>query len=300
MTVGQLTVLILTYAFRALVLIPCRAVLLLTAFAFAGIACLFPMFFELSKGLKIWISVTYCRIFCAGLGTVAKYHQKHNRPKGAGLAVCNHLSPNDIQIVFADVPMFKNTVGYTVSGQKHAGVIWYIQRTVERLCPAVWFERGRKEDREAFFEHILNEARTGAEPVLVFPEGYCTNNSRTLQFRKALFEDAVRIFPIAFRQDTRLGDCFWSEDSFFAYLWRVLGSWAIVYDVTYLEPMVRNPGESNGQFARRVQLAIGEATGLPSLELDGGLWYKKADKERVADKQKVNCMRLLMDEQFSE
>jgi hypothetical protein len=68
-----------------------------------------------------------------------------------------------------------------------------------------------KDDRKAFFEAILSEARMGAEPVLVFPEGYCTNNSHTIQFRKALFEESVRIFPIAIRQDTRLGDNYWSE-----------------------------------------------------------------------------------------
>lgn len=36
-------------------------------------------------------------------------------------------------------------------------------------------------------------------PVLLFPEGSCTNNTRVLRFRKAVFEDSIVIYPIAIR-----------------------------------------------------------------------------------------------------
>lgn len=38
-----------------------------------------------------------------------------------------------------------------------------------------------------------------AGPVLLFPEGYCTNNTRVLQFRQAVFDDDINIYPIAIR-----------------------------------------------------------------------------------------------------
>lgn len=34
-------------------------------------------------------------------------------------------------------------------------------------------------------------------PVLLFPEGYCANNTQVLQFRKAIFQDGVKIYPMA-------------------------------------------------------------------------------------------------------
>jgi hypothetical protein len=84
------------------------------------------------------------------------------------------------------------------------------------------------------------------------------------------------------------------QDAFFAYLWRVLGSWAIVYDITYLEAMHRRAGESSSQFAHRVQLAISDAAGVGDIELDGGLWYKANERQRVADQQRVNWSRVMV------
>ena len=59
-----------------------------------------------------------------------------------------------------------------------------------------------------------------------------------------------------FRQTVRYGDSFWSEDEFWEYLLRVFTSWAIVYDVYYLEPMKRRKEELAQDFATRVQKEI--------------------------------------------
>lgn len=51
---------------------------------------------------------------------------------------------------------------------------------------------------------VLSIARDGAnDPILMFPEGYCTNNTAIYQFRRAVFADAVDIYPIALKQDPR-------------------------------------------------------------------------------------------------
>lgn len=38
-----------------------------------------------------------------------------------------------------------------------------------------------------------------SHPVLLFPEGYCTNNTSILRFRKAIFKSGINIYPIALR-----------------------------------------------------------------------------------------------------
>ncbi len=84
LNVLQTAVLIATYIFRGLILIPMRFILLTTAFAFAGCCAMIPFFYDLTKPQKIWIAVTYCRLFCAGLGVIVRYHNYENRPKGTG------------------------------------------------------------------------------------------------------------------------------------------------------------------------------------------------------------------------
>jgi hypothetical protein len=79
-------------------------------------------------------------------------------PKILGFAVSNHLSPNDIQIISADVDTDREYL-YTVTGQKHGGIIWAIERLVEQLCPAMWLERNNPEERKNFTKNVINEAR---------------------------------------------------------------------------------------------------------------------------------------------
>jgi glycerol-3-phosphate O-acyltransferase 3/4 len=83
----------------------------------------------------------------------------------------NHMSPNDIQIIFANVP-FESDTSYTVTGQKHRGIIWFIEKTVSELCSALWFERAEMKDRLEFMNKVLKYAAdTESDPVLLFPEG---------------------------------------------------------------------------------------------------------------------------------
>uniref|UniRef100_A0AC34R9N8 Phospholipid/glycerol acyltransferase domain-containing protein n=1 Tax=Panagrolaimus sp. JU765 TaxID=591449 RepID=A0AC34R9N8_9BILA len=232
-------------------------------------------------------------LFCAGTGLVATYHNQSKKPKRPGIAVSNHLSPNDIQIICADVETDRDYL-YTVTGQKHTGIIWAIERLVEKLCPSLWFDRANMKDRKDFIDLIMNEGKR-AGPVLLFPEGYCTNNTRVLQFRKAVFVDDVIIYPIAIKQDARFGDSFWSEDVFFHYLFRLLSSWASVYDIYYLDAQTKKPDETPDEFASRVQTLIAEAIGTIPAQFDGSVWYKKQEREKYKNALKEKCAK-----QFSE
>lgn len=71
------------------------------------------------------------------------------------------MSPNDIQIISANVPYDDPTRDYlyTVTGQKHKGIIWAIERLVEKLCPSLWLERTHPEERKIFTKSIMDIAR---------------------------------------------------------------------------------------------------------------------------------------------
>lgn len=62
----------------------------------------------------------------------------------------------------------------------------------------MWLERSIADSRLKFLKSVLEAARQ-KHIVLMFPEGYCTNNTSVLQFRKAVFEKDIRIHPVAIR-----------------------------------------------------------------------------------------------------
>ncbi|VDM95557.1 unnamed protein product [Thelazia callipaeda] len=290
-------------AFRYGVLLPIRLCLIMISFLFSTSAVVADQFMDMTDEQRVRVGVLYCRLFCAGIGLVAKYHNRQNRPKqpgifssyhnNAGIAVANHLSPNDVQVIYADSDPSEG-YGFTVTGQRHGGIIWFVERIAERFIPTLWLERRSTTDRKRFMHDVLREAKSSG-PVLLFPEGVCTNNTRVLQFRRAIFEDDVVIYPIAIRQNPRYGDSFWYEPKFWRYLLRVLTSWAIVYDVTYLEPQQKQPGESNQDFAQRIQEAIAQTADVESISLDGRLWYIKSEQERLKTIQMKNIAKCLKD-----
>ncbi|CAG9538595.1 unnamed protein product [Cercopithifilaria johnstoni] len=257
-------------AFRYGVLLPIRLCLIFISLVFWINAIVVDYFMNMTNEQKLRITLMNCRLFCAAIGLVAKYHNREYRPKQGGIAVTNHLSPNDVQVIYADIDP-SDGCGFTITGQRQTGIIRFIETIAEKIIPALWLDRNSATDRKRFMDEVLREAKAN-RPVLLFPEGSCTNNTRVLQFRKAIFEDSVAIYPIAIRQDARFGDSFWSEPKFWRYLLRVFTSWAIVYDVTYLEPYHKRPGETNQNFAQRVQKAIAKTADVESIALDYRLW----------------------------
>ncbi|KAK6043973.1 Acyltransferase [Cooperia oncophora] len=199
------------------------------------------------------------------MGVVATYKNRQFRPKGPGVAISNHLSPNDVQLLFAGTPP-GSPYGYVITGQKHTGIIGILLE--------LWFQFGG--------------------PVLLFPEGYCSNNTQVLQFRKAIFEEGIKIYPIAIKQDSRFGDAFWHEDAFSWYLVRVMCSWATPVDITYLPPLTRLPRETNVEFAARAQALISNVVEARPAEFGGLLWYSKHEQRRLLELQKEVCAVALL------
>ncbi|XP_061590203.1 glycerol-3-phosphate acyltransferase 4-like isoform X2 [Cololabis saira] len=225
--------------------------------------------------------------FCIrSLTAIITYHDRENKPKNDGICVANHTTPIDVIIL-------ANDHGYSMV---HGGLLGMIQRAMIKSSPHIWFERAEVKDRhlvaQRLSDHVADKTK---QPILVFPEGTCVNNSSVMMFRKGSFEIGCTVYPVAIKYDPRFGDAFWNSSKFglVRHLLRMMSSWAIVCSVWYLPPMNREEGEDAIQFANRVKAAIAARAGLVDLTWDGGLKRAKVKDALKAEQQKLYSKVLL-------
>jgi glycerol-3-phosphate O-acyltransferase 3/4 len=84
-------------------------------------------------------------------------------------------------------------------------------------------------------------------------------------------------------------DAFWNSRRrpFHLHLYDLMRSWALVCDVWYLEPQVRQAGESASDFAARVKRRITETAGLVDVDYDGYMKYFVPSDKYVREKQRL-------------
>ncbi|XP_054248311.1 glycerol-3-phosphate acyltransferase 3 [Indicator indicator] len=235
------------------------------------------------------IHLTCCRILVRALSGTIHFHNKENRPQKGGICVANHTSPIDAIILTSD-----NC--YAMVGQVHGGLLGVMQRAAVKGYAHVWFERSEMKDRhlvaKRLRDHVADKSKL---PILIFPEGTCINNTSVMMFKKGSFEIGGTIYPVAMKYDPQFGDAFWnsSKHSMVSYLLRIMTSWAIVCNVWYMPPMVREEGEDAVQFANRVRSAIAHQGGLTELPWDGGLKRAKV-KDTFKEEQQKNYSKMLV------
>ncbi|KAI6191813.1 PlsC domain-containing protein [Aphelenchoides bicaudatus] len=269
---------VLMILIRFFVIFPVRLALFVSSFVFITVCCILTYWIEFTTQQKLVISRRFCRLYTAGTGLIAFFHNEELKPKPPGVFVSNHMSANDVMILSLDISPNQDFL-YTVTGQQHAGIIGYIQRLVSKLISTMWLERSIADSRLKFLKEVLAAAKN-SHLVLMFPEGFCSNNTAVLQFRKAVFEKEIEIYPVAIKQDSRFGDAFWYEDWFVFHLFRVISSYATIYNVHYLPAQRRWEDETAEQFALRIQNQIAKVADCRSLSFQGTLFYKQHDREK--------------------
>merc|ERR1712168_391457 len=233
---------------------------------------------------KISCAMICMRMFARSMGTILNFHNVENRPKDGGICVANHTTVLDIIVLMSDRT-------FSMIGQEHPGLIGWFQKTVNNFMTNIWFDRGDQHDRE----HVSNAVTTHVQrkdkldPILIFPEGTCINNTSVMMFKKGSFEIGSLVYPVAIKYDPRFGDAFWNSSKFgmVNYLLRMMSSWAIVCSVWYLPPMCREEGGDAVQFANRVKAAIARQGGLVDLLWDGGLKRGKVKDTFKEEQQKL-------------
>ncbi|XP_070845008.1 glycerol-3-phosphate acyltransferase 4-like [Chaetodon trifascialis] len=232
------------------------------------------------------------RICVRALTAIITYHNRENKPKNGGICVANHTTPIDVIIL-------ANDGCYSMVGQVHGGLMGMIQRAMVKSSPHIWFERSEVKDRhlvaKRLGDHVADKTK---QPILIFPEGTCINNTSVMMFKKGSFEIGCTVYPVAIKYDPRFGDAFWNSSKFglVNYLLRMMSSWAIVCSVWYLPPMNREEGEDAVQFASRVKAAIAAQGGLVDLIWDGGLKRAKV-KDAFKEEQQKLYSKVLVGEQ---
>ncbi|EMP30387.1 Glycerol-3-phosphate acyltransferase 3 [Chelonia mydas] len=255
----------------------------------------------------VWVLgvlIRYClllplRVTLAAIGIVSMIvgttlvgqlpNSRENRPQKGGICVANHTSPIDVLIL-------TNDECYAMVGQAHGGLMGLIQRSTVKACPHVWFERSEMKDRHLVTKRLREHvAAKNKLPILIFPEGTCINNTSVMMFKKGSFEIGGTIYPVAIKYDPQFGDAFWNSSKYdiVSYLLRIMTSWAIVCNVWYMPPMVREEGEDAVQFANRVKSAIAHQGGLTELSWDGGLKRAKV-KDTFKEQQQKNYSKMIV------
>lgn len=222
--------------------------------------------YSFKRGLVHGLLRLCCRLTTCCIPVVRRLHNVEHRPH-TGICVCNHTSPLDVLMLTCDVH-------YSLTGQRHDGILGLIQRVLARVSPHMWFERGAMCDRESLGLVLrLHATGDGWPPVLLFPEGTCINNTAVMRFKKGSFSISNVVYPVAMRYDRRFGDAFWDSTrcSMLRYIIMVISSWVIICDIWYMPALRRLPTESSIDFANRVKSAIAAQAGLEGLPWDGNL-----------------------------
>lgn len=275
-------------------LLPLRACFMLISIAFLIFSSTFCIIIRAPQSYFSYCGITFARLFNISTGLLVTSENPQYRPKTNGLAVSNHLSANDVMTIYSDC--LYSGKGYTITSQVHGGIVGLLLKYGGMLTPILLVEREKKEKRNALLEAIKRHCKSNEDskyPILLFPEGYCTNNTGVIQFRKSAFNTNTTIFPIALRQNSDAGDAYWQESTYFPYLLRIWTSWALHVHIKYLPPMHKKYSESDESFASRVQQEIATAAGIRYIPYPGVL-KRKEEREKYKEGLKKCISGILM------
>ena len=172
--------------------------------------------------------------------------------------------------------------------QSSRPLIAWFQTELLASLHCIWFNRSEQKDRSQAMQRIkshIGDARTPR--LIIFPEGTCVNNEYCIQFKKGAFSLDAEICPIAIKYNPSFIDAYWisRERSFGMHLLDIMSSWAMVVEVTYLEPQRIREHENAIAFSARCKEMIASAAGLKNRPWNGYLKHYKPS-ERVIDAQK--------------
>mmetsp|Transcript_16138 Transcript_16138/g.48327 ORF Transcript_16138/g.48327 Transcript_16138/m.48327 type:complete len:213 (-) Transcript_16138:340-978(-) len=165
---------------------------------------------------------------------------------------------------------------FAVIMQLHPGWVGFLQTQVLGCLGCLWFNRNEVRDRQLVAQRMQKHVSSAeSTPLLIFPEGTCVNNEFCVMFKRGAFDLDAAVFPVAIRYNKIFVDAFWNskKQSFSAHLLKLMTSWAVVCEVSFLPPQTRAKDETAQQFAERVQSLIAARANLKIAPWDGYLKY---------------------------
>ena len=143
-----------------------------------------------------------------------------------------------------------------------------------------------KAEYKARIEDIAEDAK--APPVLIFPEGTCTNGKSLITFKRGGFEPGVKLLPVCMQYDSDMNPASVGRNSDVLFLLRVMMQWNNKLRVQVLP--VYTPTEEEKEdpilFAENVQILMGEAMGIPKTRhsLADMFFYQQVVDKELPDK----------------
>lgn len=244
------------------------------------------------------------RIMKRGLGMIINFHNHHNRPSDGTVLVANHTTVLDMIVLMTDRT-------YSTIGQKHQGIIGFVQKSLNSLTSNIWFDRSNLSDRQNVVDlikqHIFAKEKDN-DPIMLFPEGTCINNTSVMRFNKGSFQiENATFHPVAIKYNAYFGEAFWnsSKYSMLHYLLRIFTSWCIVCDVFYLDPVKKTGNISATELAQKCQIDIAKQISVDCFyQFDGGLKRKqigrRAQKENFEKHQRIISQKIFSAEKIEE
>jgi len=266
------------FGFRYFILLPCRVFVAILGFAyfiiFSQYLRLYP---NTDRKSRRYHATVVMQLFNRALGTILNHHYIENRPKDGGIAVANHTTILDIVTLMADQI-------YSIIGQQHPGFIGWFESNLDEFVKNIWFDRNSKDDRTEIMKLMTDHvtSKPAKDPILIFPEGTCINNTSVMMFKKGSFNIPTTFHPIAVKYNAIFADAFWnsSEQSAVRHIFNILTSWCVVADIYYLPGERKHIHETDQEFADRIKQAIAKHGRLKNLTWDGALKRKKVRKDQ--------------------
>ena len=270
----------------------------ITVYVLSVLGFLFPNK-QWRRKAERYCTMVCCRLIAAAFSAHITIHNPHNRAQCGSVCVANHTTPIDIVMLAVDN-------SFTLVGQRHGGFMGLIQKACSLAQKHIWFERQAAKDRQMVTKRLKEHVEdSNNNPILLFPEGTCINNTSVFMFKKGCFELGATIYPVVIKYHRAFADPFWNsqEQGILTYLFMLMTSWAIVCDVYYLEPTRIQENETAIEFAQRVKADICRKGGLVDLPWDGMI--KRAGNENylrklVEDERRMYCEGLQLNEEGTE
>jgi glycerol-3-phosphate O-acyltransferase 3/4 len=272
------------------VLFPIRLLIVVAGMLLFGVMYCVAATLSEEKKLRVQTSAVYTlNMFFLWSWCAVVLEKGEIPPREPGqIYVSNHSTVIDI------VVLMKGQL-YSLTGQAHEGTIGFFQKYILFPMGNLWFNRKENKDRikvaKAIEEHSMD---TTKPPLLVFPEGTCVNNEYVVMFKQGAFQLGKSVVPVAIKYNKVFVDAYWNSrtTSYPRHLFRLMTAWALVAEVSYLDPQYRLPGESAINFAARVKEMIAKEAGMGSVPWNGMLKYYKPRPEYKSNRQRIYAKML--------
>lgn len=264
---------------RYCILFPIRAIIWHSYLLFVALCLPLTVIFPQSIRVRIqrFLFIGLSHVTAVATSAVIRVHGNMPARKANQIYVANHSS-------IIDYVMLMNVTPFACVGAYQPGIIGFIENNLAKSVNCLFLDRSSAKDRGAITSNLKDHIQHPEYcPMLIFPEGTCVNNKYCIMFKKGAFCLDAEVCPIVLKYDLDFCDAYWNSKQygFYTYLLGLFASWALVLDITFLDPQTQKEGETSTAFACRVRDQIAEVGGFQVRDFDGYFKHQRPGQHYV-------------------